>query len=311
MSSTARGDDVWWPERLQTWYDGWRRRRSPKVTVTVHDGGDPQGTRWYYDWYAGAAAGIRFLSRATDLADSRWNMAPPIADLRWPPGCCMHKAGFETLKRKENVEEARTSRDNKHVVEYGTRYQVVCESFSTDEFVQGAKVVHGRVWDSSVKLVMMVRGEVEEQEEKDHLDDITMLKYNEVEEDRVRIVHIKEVVNEWNFAKAKIDSSNKENLSGQNSNWGESRNSDRTITWAYGDKSILMKKNEGAIVAETSPIDIESEVIKVKLGGRRACDFIGDSKDVESGGEWLPETVRVKDSRSNNRIEKQGKSTIK
>ncbi|MED6192729.1 hypothetical protein PIB30_012899 [Stylosanthes scabra] len=123
-----------------------------------------------------------------------------------------------------------------------------------DEFVQGANVVHGRVWDPSVELVMMVRGEVEEQEvktditkeildewkcveveqcpiyvtsnERDPLADIMMLKYNEVEEDQVRIVHIEEVVNEWNFAKAKINSSNKENLSRQNSKWRESRSSD-------------------------------------------------------------------------------------
>ncbi|MED6217568.1 hypothetical protein PIB30_018962 [Stylosanthes scabra] len=220
------------------------------------------------------------------------------------------------------VEEARTRRDNKHVVEYGTRYQVVCESFSRDKFVQGAKVVHGRVWDSSVDLVMLFRGEVEEQEvktgitkeildewklveveqcpiyvtsmERYPLADITMLKYNEVEEDRVRTVLIEEVVNEWNFANAKIDSSNKESLSGQNSNWSESRSSDRTITWPCGGKNILMKRNEGAIVVETSPIDIESEVIKVKSGEQRACDSIGNSKDVESGGEWVPETVEEK-----------------
>ncbi|MED6162096.1 hypothetical protein PIB30_067130 [Stylosanthes scabra] len=49
MSSTGRGDDVWWPERLATWYEGWRA----------------------------AARHGRFLSRAVDLADPRWNMAPP------------------------------------------------------------------------------------------------------------------------------------------------------------------------------------------------------------------------------------------
>ncbi|MED6195636.1 hypothetical protein PIB30_039789 [Stylosanthes scabra] len=39
MSSTGRGDDVWWPQRLSTWYEGWQRRRSPEVLVTVHFGG--------------------------------------------------------------------------------------------------------------------------------------------------------------------------------------------------------------------------------------------------------------------------------
>ncbi|MED6227498.1 hypothetical protein PIB30_114139, partial [Stylosanthes scabra] len=41
MSSTGGGDDVWWPQRLSTWYEGWQRRRSPEVLVTVHGGGDP------------------------------------------------------------------------------------------------------------------------------------------------------------------------------------------------------------------------------------------------------------------------------
>ncbi|MED6180819.1 hypothetical protein PIB30_013902 [Stylosanthes scabra] len=100
MNNTARGDDVWWPTRLQTWYDGWGRRRSPEVMITVHACGDQRGTRQYYDWYVGAAAGIRFLTRAVDLNDpvGTWlhliyllslfmpemNMAPPdLNDPRW------------------------------------------------------------------------------------------------------------------------------------------------------------------------------------------------------------------------------------
>ncbi|MED6160216.1 hypothetical protein PIB30_049256 [Stylosanthes scabra] len=77
ITSTAREDDVWWPTRLQIWYNGWRRRRSPEVMVTVHAGGDPRGTRQYYDWYVGAAAGIEFLTRAAEVNDPRLNMAPP------------------------------------------------------------------------------------------------------------------------------------------------------------------------------------------------------------------------------------------
>ncbi|MED6199067.1 hypothetical protein PIB30_072460 [Stylosanthes scabra] len=43
MFATGRGDDVWWLERLQEWYDGWRHQRTPEVMVTVHDG-DLRGT---------------------------------------------------------------------------------------------------------------------------------------------------------------------------------------------------------------------------------------------------------------------------
>ncbi|MED6114440.1 hypothetical protein PIB30_080245 [Stylosanthes scabra] len=71
MSSTGRGDDVWWPNRLSTW-------RSPKVLVMVHFGGDPRGTQQYYEWYAHVARLGRFLSRAADLADPRWTFAAAV-----------------------------------------------------------------------------------------------------------------------------------------------------------------------------------------------------------------------------------------
>ncbi|MED6140324.1 hypothetical protein PIB30_092055 [Stylosanthes scabra] len=69
MSSTGRGDDVWWPTRLNTW-------RSPEVLVTVHFGGHPRSTQQYYEWFARIARRGRFLSRALDLADPRWTLAP-------------------------------------------------------------------------------------------------------------------------------------------------------------------------------------------------------------------------------------------
>ncbi|MED6134176.1 hypothetical protein PIB30_034793 [Stylosanthes scabra] len=57
-----------------------------------------------------------------------------------------------------------------------------------------------------------------------------------------------------------------------------------------------MKRNEGVTLLETPPIDIEGEVIEKKLGGQRACDSFGISKDVESKGEWVSETVGEKGS---------------
>ncbi|MED6154747.1 hypothetical protein PIB30_115714, partial [Stylosanthes scabra] len=76
MSSTGRGDDVWWPQRLSTWYEGWQRRWSPEVLVTVHGGGDPRGHQQYYEWFARVARRGRFRSRAADLADPRWTLGP-------------------------------------------------------------------------------------------------------------------------------------------------------------------------------------------------------------------------------------------
>ncbi|MED6188632.1 hypothetical protein PIB30_087738, partial [Stylosanthes scabra] len=44
--------------------------------VTVHDG-DLHGTQQYYEWFARVARQRRFLSKAGDLANPRWNLAPP------------------------------------------------------------------------------------------------------------------------------------------------------------------------------------------------------------------------------------------
>ncbi|MED6223021.1 hypothetical protein PIB30_069993 [Stylosanthes scabra] len=76
MFVTGRDDDMWWPERRQEWYNGWRRRRTPEVMVTVHDG-DLRGTQQYYEWFARVARHGRFLSRGGDLADPWWYLAPP------------------------------------------------------------------------------------------------------------------------------------------------------------------------------------------------------------------------------------------
>ncbi|MED6209247.1 hypothetical protein PIB30_052882 [Stylosanthes scabra] len=51
MSNTGRGEDVWWPDRLSTWYTG---------------GG-----------IGGPQRQGRFLSHAGDLANPQWNLAPP------------------------------------------------------------------------------------------------------------------------------------------------------------------------------------------------------------------------------------------
>ncbi|MED6158766.1 hypothetical protein PIB30_035786 [Stylosanthes scabra] len=57
MTVTARGDDMWWPHRLATWYAGWMRRGTREVMVSVRPD--------------------RFLSREEDLLDPRWNIPPP------------------------------------------------------------------------------------------------------------------------------------------------------------------------------------------------------------------------------------------
>ncbi|RYR43554.1 hypothetical protein Ahy_A08g039965 [Arachis hypogaea] len=35
LTTTGRGEDVWWPERFQQWYDGWRQRFEPGHRITV------------------------------------------------------------------------------------------------------------------------------------------------------------------------------------------------------------------------------------------------------------------------------------
>ncbi|RYR15298.1 hypothetical protein Ahy_B04g072023 [Arachis hypogaea] len=53
LTTTSRGENVWWPDRLQQWYDGWRQRFDPSRRITVHHTFDTRPTGEYYDWWCG------------------------------------------------------------------------------------------------------------------------------------------------------------------------------------------------------------------------------------------------------------------
>ncbi|MED6136044.1 hypothetical protein PIB30_052306 [Stylosanthes scabra] len=92
------------PDWMRSQPEVYTWRRSPEVLVTVHFGGDPRGTQQYYEWFARVAKRGRFLSRALDLADPRWTLAPagipaaavhPRDDLVMPndaPALCRRQA---------------------------------------------------------------------------------------------------------------------------------------------------------------------------------------------------------------------------
>ncbi|QHO58330.1 uncharacterized protein DS421_3g89720 [Arachis hypogaea] len=70
LTTTGRGEDVWWPERLQQWYDGWRQRFEPGRRIIVHYTFDTRPTSEYYDWGRGACR-VRHLSGQEVLEDPR------------------------------------------------------------------------------------------------------------------------------------------------------------------------------------------------------------------------------------------------
>ncbi|RYQ86081.1 hypothetical protein Ahy_B10g105742 [Arachis hypogaea] len=76
LTTTDRGEDVWWPERLQQWYDGWRQRFDPGRRITVHHTFDTRPTGEYYDWWRGACR-VRHLSGQNILEDPRLVELPP------------------------------------------------------------------------------------------------------------------------------------------------------------------------------------------------------------------------------------------
>ncbi|MED6117161.1 hypothetical protein PIB30_107430 [Stylosanthes scabra] len=103
MNVTARGDDVWWPHRLATWYAGWMRRGTREVMVSVH-AGDPCGTQEYFGWYLHAVRPDRFLSREEDLLDLRWNIPPP--DI---PAAAAHERDDLVMPRDEPAPRRRVA----------------------------------------------------------------------------------------------------------------------------------------------------------------------------------------------------------
>ncbi|QHO24061.1 uncharacterized protein DS421_12g368970 [Arachis hypogaea] len=76
LTTTGRGEDVWWPERLQQWYDGWRQKFEPDRSITVHHMFDTRPTSEYYDWWC-VACRVRHLSGQEVLEDPKLVELPP------------------------------------------------------------------------------------------------------------------------------------------------------------------------------------------------------------------------------------------
>ncbi|RYR05468.1 hypothetical protein Ahy_B06g085333 [Arachis hypogaea] len=76
LTTTGRGEDVWWPERLQQWYDDWTQRLDPGRRITVHHTFDTRPTREYYNWWRGACLVWHLLGKEV-LEDPRLVELPP------------------------------------------------------------------------------------------------------------------------------------------------------------------------------------------------------------------------------------------
>ncbi|RYR07695.1 hypothetical protein Ahy_B05g075106 [Arachis hypogaea] len=76
LTTTGRGEDVWWPERLQQWYDGWRQRFEPDRRIIVHYTFNTRPTGECYNWWRGVCR-VRHLSGQEVLEDPRLVELPP------------------------------------------------------------------------------------------------------------------------------------------------------------------------------------------------------------------------------------------
>lgn len=70
LTTTGRGDDVWWPEKHSEWYDLWRARFAPGHRIVITACHDYRPTVEYWDWYR-AACRVRHLSGQHVLDDPR------------------------------------------------------------------------------------------------------------------------------------------------------------------------------------------------------------------------------------------------
>ncbi|RYR58919.1 hypothetical protein Ahy_A05g024779 [Arachis hypogaea] len=50
LTTTGRGEDVWWPLKLKEWYDMWHQRFESGRRITVQHTFDTRPTLEYYDW---------------------------------------------------------------------------------------------------------------------------------------------------------------------------------------------------------------------------------------------------------------------
>ncbi|MED6135567.1 hypothetical protein PIB30_047708 [Stylosanthes scabra] len=72
LTTTCRGDDVWWPTHRTTraWYENWMRHAIDLAVIQIVPKPDFLGNREYLDW-SGRACWSRFLSEDELLEDPR------------------------------------------------------------------------------------------------------------------------------------------------------------------------------------------------------------------------------------------------
>ncbi|RYQ95327.1 hypothetical protein Ahy_B08g090513 [Arachis hypogaea] len=74
LTSTRRGEDVWWPDRLDKWYAGWTVHFEEGHMIFIQPCFDYRPTREYWYWCRDACR-VRYLSGQDVLDD------PRLADL--------------------------------------------------------------------------------------------------------------------------------------------------------------------------------------------------------------------------------------
>ncbi|RYR17812.1 hypothetical protein Ahy_B03g062489 [Arachis hypogaea] len=76
LTSTGRGEDVWWPDRHSDWSEGWRKRFDLGRRISIQHMFDTRPTCEYYNWWRGACR-VMHLSRQEVLEDPRLAKLPP------------------------------------------------------------------------------------------------------------------------------------------------------------------------------------------------------------------------------------------
>ncbi|QHO21663.1 uncharacterized protein DS421_11g348690 [Arachis hypogaea] len=126
LTTTGHGEDVWWPERLQEWYDGWRQRFEPGRRIIVHHTFDTRPTSKYYDWWHGACR-VRHLSGQEVLEDPRLVELPPDVqptasqprdDLTLPRGMPDWRRREPIRRERARPQRARGDAESKEVAEF-------------------------------------------------------------------------------------------------------------------------------------------------------------------------------------------------
>ncbi|QHN81521.1 uncharacterized protein DS421_20g687620 [Arachis hypogaea] len=158
LTSTGRGEDEWWPDRLDEWYRGWTSCFEEGHRISIQHTFDYRPTQEYWDWRRGACR-VRNLSSQDVLDEPRLSdLHDDIQPIASQPRDVLHLP-WDVPNRRRRAREVRADTRRPTRKERGAR-----------EREPGEGVRRERVRSRRVRLDVELDEEAEYDRQEEHGD---------------------------------------------------------------------------------------------------------------------------------------------